>query len=69
MLCNSTRAGMPKVFKLEGATGVGAQTRHYVNIKMNRSIIKEYFHASSFIYSSFDSDKNNRRLFVTRVKC
>ncbi len=56
MLCNSTREGMPKVFELEAATGVGAQTRHCVNIKMNRFFIKES------IFKSFDSDKNNRRL-------
>lgn len=42
VLCNSTREGMPKVFWLEAATGVGAQT------KMNFSIIKEHFYASSF---------------------
>lgn len=53
MLCSSTREGMPKVFQLEAATGVGAQTRHHVNIEMNRAIIKEYFHASSFIYTVF----------------
>lgn len=53
VICNSTREGMPKVFELEAATGVGAQTRHCVNIKMNRSIIKEYFHVSSFIYTVF----------------
>ncbi len=62
VLCNSTREGMPKVFELEAATGVGAQTRHCVNIKMNRFFIKESIFIHPRLSSSFDSDKNNRRL-------